>query len=387
MQKRNILFLSSWYPNRIKPTHGNFVFQHALAASKFHNVQMLYVCLDEQLKGKTEVVQSKEPFPTTIAYISKSKIPLIGPAWNNLRIILCYFHLLRGVKNEGFHPELIHANVVYPIGIIARLLSIRYKIPYIITEHWTCYHQEAIPRPGKLQQWLTRLADNKARLILPVSEDLAKAMRSSGIRTEMSVVYNVIDTRLFVPGNPNARKENQLIHVSSLDPIQKNPSLLFRAFSELLKWKPELQLHIVSDGDFSIFQKEIKDLNVEKNIVFHGTLDASGIAALLKESALFVLTSRFENLPCVLIESISAGVPIVSTNVGGINEIVHASQGQLIPSDDQSSLVSAIKEQLSRLEEYDSNEMHQKATEKFSYQAIGKRFGEIYEDIIVNHGS
>jgi glycosyltransferase involved in cell wall biosynthesis len=348
---------------------------------------MLYVCLDEQLKGKMEVVQSKEPFLTTIAYISKSKIPLIGAAWNNLRIILCYFHLLRGVKNEGFHPELIHANVVYPIGIIARLLSIRYKIPYIITEHWTCYHQEAIPRPGKLQQRLTRLAANKARLILPVSEDLAKAMRSSGIQTEMAVVYNVIDTRLFVPGNPNERKKNQLIHVSSLDPIQKNPSLLFRAFSELLKWKPELQLHIVSDGDFSIFQKEIKDLNIERNIVFHGTLDATGIAAILKESALFVLTSRFENLPCVLIESISAGVPIVSTNVGGINEIVHASQGQLIPSDDQSSLVSAIKEQLSRLEEYDSNEMHQKATEKFSYQAIGKRFGEIYEDIIVKHGS
>ena len=387
MQKRNILFLSSWYPNRIKPTHGNFVFQHAIAASQFHHVQMLYVCLDEDLKGKTEIVQSNEPFPSIIAYISKSTWPIIGPIWNYLRMIICYFQLYRGLKKEGFHPELIHANIVYPIGIVANLLSIRFKVPYIIAEHWTCYHQEAIPRPGKLQQWLTRIAANKARLILPVSEDLAKAMRSSGIHTEMNVVYNVIDTSLFVPGNPNDRKENQLIHVSSLDPIQKNPSLLFRAFSELIKWKPELQLHIVSDGDFSVFKEEIKALNIEGNIVFHGTLDAKGIAALLKESVLFVLTSRFENLPCVLIESISAGVPIVSTNVGGINEIVHSAQGQLIPSEDQSALVSAIKEQMSRLEEYDSNEMHQKASEKFSYRSIGKRFGEIYADILVKHGS
>ena len=387
MQKRNILFLSSWYPNRIKPTHGNFVFQHALAASQFHQVQMLYVCLDEQLKGGMELVKSKEPFPTTIAYIPKSNIPLIGSIWNNLRIIFCYVKLLKELKKEGFHPELIHANVVYPIGIIARLLSIRHKIPYIITEHWTCYHQEAYPRPSKMQQFLTRLVANKAKLILPVSEDLATAMRNSGIRTKMNVVYNVIDTSLFIPGEKSQRKGNQLVHVSSLDPIQKNPSLLFRAFAELVKWKPELTLHIVSDGDYSMLQEEIKQLNVEQHIIFHGTLDAVGIAALLKVSDLFVLTSRFENLPCVLIESISAGVPVVSTNVGGIDEIVTVEQGQLVPSDDQETLVSAIKEQLLRLDKYDSNLMHQKAIEKFSYQSIGTRFTEIYEVIISNHAS
>ena len=81
-----------------------------------------------------------------------------------------------------------------------------------------------------------------------------------------------------------------------------------------------------------MFQEEIKQLNIEKHIVFHGTLEAKEIAALLKEADLFVLTSRFENLPCVLIESISAGVPIVSTNVGGIKEIVHPAYGQLVPS-------------------------------------------------------
>ena len=387
MQKRNILFLSSWYPNRIKPTHGNFVFQHALAASQYHQVQLLYVCLDDQLKGGVEIVKSNEPFPTTIAYIPKSNFPLIGSIWNNLRIILCYFNLFKGLKKEGFHPELIHANVVYPIGIIARLLSIRHKIPYIITEHWTCYHKVVLPRPSWIQQFLTRLAANKASLILPVSEDLAQAMRSFGINAEMDVVYNVIDTSLFVPGNPSERKGNQLIHVSSLARLQKNPSLLFRAFAELLLWKPDLQLNVVSDGDFSLFQDEIKQLNIENQIVFHGTLEAQEIAQLLMVSDLFVLTSRFENLPCVLIESISAGVPIVSTDVGGINEIVQSAHGQLVPSENQEALVAAIKEQLVRLDKYDSNVMHQKATEQFSYQAIGKRFSEIYESILLKHGS
>ncbi len=387
MQKRNILFLSSWYPNRIKPTHGNFVFQHAFAASQYHNVNLLYVCLDDQLKGGIELVKSKNPFPSTIAYIPKSTIPIIGFIWNYMRIILCYFQLVREVKNEGFHPELIHANVVYPIGIVARLLSIRHKIPYIITEHWTCYHQEVYPRPSKLQMFFTRLVANKAALILPVSEDLAQAMRSKGIHSDMSVVYNVIDTCLFVPGNPNNRKGNQLIHVSSLDPIQKNPSLLFRAFSELIMWKPELQLHIVSDGDFSFFKEEIIQLKIDRQIVFHGMLEAKEIAAQLQNSDLFVLTSRFETFGVVLIEAISCGLPVVATNVGGVKEVVPKEHGQLVPSENLEALVSAIKEQLSRLNKYNTNEMHHRATENFSYQAIGKRFTAIYEAIILKHGS
>ena len=304
-----------------------------------------------------------------------------------MRIILCYFQLVREVKNEGFHPELIHANVVYPIGIVARLLSIRHKIPYIITEHWTCYHQEVYPRPSKLQMFFTRLVANKAALILPVSEDLAQAMRSKGIHSDMSVVYNVIDTCLFVPGNPNNRNGNQLIHVSSLDPIQKNPSLLFRAFSELIMWKPELQLHIVSDGDFSFFKEEIIQLKIDRQIVFHGMLEAKEIAAQLQNSDLFVLTSRFETFGVVLIEAISCGLPVVATNVGGVKEVVPKEHGQLVPSENLEALVSAIKEQLSRLNKYNTNEMHHRATENFSYQAIGKRFTAIYEAIILKHGS
>ena len=76
---------------------------------------------------------------------------------------------------------------------------------------------------------------------------------------------------------------------------------------------------------------------------------------------------------------------IVSTNVGGIKEIVPSEHGQLVPSEDLEALVSVIKEQLIRLDEYDSIEMHQKATEKFSYHTIGIRLGEIYESIIMKH--
>jgi hypothetical protein len=66
---------------------------------------------------------------------------------------------------------------------------------------------------------------------------------------------------------------------------------------------------------------------------------------------------------------------------------VHSTHGQLVPTENQLALVEAIKEEFVRLDKYDSFVMHQKATEQFSYQAIGKKFSDIYESILWKHGS
>lgn len=386
MQKRNILFLSSWYPNRVKPTHGNFVQQHAFAAAQENNVQLIYVCLEEGLNQPSETIVDQLPFPVHLVYLKKSMVPLIGTMWNYLRMIWAYFRTLKHLKKQGFNPELIHANVVYPIGIVARLLSWKQRIPYIITEHWTCYSPESHPKPGRMQMFLTRWAANKAALILPVSEDLSRSMKHAGIRTDMQVVYNVVNTDLFLPMPRTKRERIHLVHVSSLDDSQKNPSLLIRSFAELLKSHSSLQLDIVSDGDFSSCQSEIEELKMTSNVVFHGTQNPEGVARILQQADVFLLTSRFENLPCVLIEAISCGVPIVATNVGGIKEIVHEGNGILVPSENQTALVKAINQVISRLEDYRPEVMHQEAVQLFSYRSIGTKLSSIYQSVLSAHG-
>jgi glycosyltransferase involved in cell wall biosynthesis len=234
---------------------------------------------------------------------------------------------------------------------------------------------------------MTIFSANRAASILPVSENLAQAMRSFGINSEMKVVYNAIDTDVFVPKEKIKNKGIQLVHVSSLDPIQKNPLLLLEAFQQILITHPNAQLNIISDGDFHFFYPEIQRLGISDQVIFNGIKDAKGIAQLLQQADLFILTSRFENLPCVLIEARSCGVPVVSTNVGGIDEIIQANDGVLIPSEDLGALVAAINQQIERLSSYQSDDMHKRASELFSYNAIGKEFTQIYESILTEHAS
>src|SRR5690242_11513537 len=79
--KLNILFLSSWYPNRVLPTLGNFVQKHAEAVAMENNVVALFVCSDAGNKEKYEIVESeKEGVQTINVYYKKvtHSIPLIS---------------------------------------------------------------------------------------------------------------------------------------------------------------------------------------------------------------------------------------------------------------------------------------------------------------------
>jgi glycosyltransferase involved in cell wall biosynthesis len=103
-----------------------------------------------------------------------------------------------------------------------------------------------------------------------------------------------------------------------------------------------------------------------------------GVAGIMKSCDFFVLTSNFENLPCVLIESISCGVPVISTDVGGVTEIIDSTNGIVVPPDNLDALVNAMVQMAVDFNSYDKNEMHRKASEKYSYQAIGTQLAGIY---------
>ena len=105
------------------------------------------------------------------------------------------------------------------------------------------------------------------------------------------------------------------------------------------------------------------------------------IAALMRTSDLLVLPSRFENQPCAIIEAMTSGLPVVSTTVGAIPEMVGPDDGILVPPQDPAALADALEQALARRDSFDRPAIAARARARFSLEAVGARLNAVYEEV------
>jgi glycosyltransferase involved in cell wall biosynthesis len=192
-----------------------------------------------------------------------------------------------------------------------------------------------------------RLAARLTHRMVAVSAAAAGAARDVDRVPEsrLEIIRNGIDLeryqpRAWCPGTP-LRKA---IHVARLDDSIKDQRTLLRALRLVVDRRPGFRLDIVGDGpDRAAVESLCDALNLRGNVTFLGRRD--DVHALLPQADLFVLSSVTEGLPMTLLEAMASGLPIVSTDVGGISEVVaRGATGLLVPSRSPARLADAILE-------------------------------------------
>jgi L-malate glycosyltransferase len=379
----NVLFLSSWYPTRDNPTMGNFVQKHAEAVAQYAKVTVLHVCLCKDMTVRKEMVTEENSNLTThIVYIKKSgvKLPFLREAAKLWKIIRAYQIAYKLIYKNN-KPDIIHANILIPVGLIAYLFLKTKKIPYIITEHWTGYLPEDPNKPGRSMFFFRRFA-NKAACLSPVTDNLAKAMQSFGIKNKFQIVPNVVDTDIFKVTESSTRDKKHILHVSSLLDAQKNFSGILFVLGKLKRKGIDFVLEVISDGDFEQYSKKIDTLGLADDIVFHGRKSTAEVASIMQHCDLLLLFSNFENFPCVIPEAWSCGLPVLSTNVGGIAEYLNEANGVLLEPHDTDALGNELEKMLASLERFDSLKIRDFAVAHFSYNEIGSQFMDVYNKVL-----
>ena len=202
------------------------------------------------------------------------------------------------------------------------------------------------PRPiaWLLTRFVALLASQPARII-GVSNGVCEsflAFAGAKFRRKTLTLYNPVPQysgKPFVPSGVKQKK--QIIAVGRLV-LQKNFALLIEAMPAVLA-QVDCALHIYGNGPMrQSLQDLIATKGLEKSITLEGY--ASGIREKMAQSDLFVLSSSWEGLPMVLLEAMTTGVPVVSTNcVSGPDEILEGGKwGLLVPPDDRLALGGAM---------------------------------------------
>ena len=276
--------------------------------------------------------------------------------------------------------DIIHLNVVLPLGLFATYLKRIKKFKFVITEHATAYAPGPNQYPSKALSRASGIL-RKADHILPVSSDLGRTLKEIAPNVDQTVVANVVNEEIFKHQSASPNKK-RFIHISTTIDEHKNVTGILNATAKLKESHSDFELLIVSDGDVKAHQAKASALSLNETVQFEGRKSTEEIAQLVEASTALVLFSNYENFPCVIAEAMMIGRPTISTAVNGIPEHVSQSNGILVEKGNVDELVEAMRKVLDREFVCKSKELHDYAMEHFSYQAVGKQLTTIYRRLL-----
>lgn len=194
---------------------------------------------------------------------------------------------------------------------------------------------------------------------------------------QIELVYNPVNLKKFKCEQKNINECFKFIHVARLNSA-KNQKLLLQAFKLVKQKFPNSSLTIVGDGELrEELIKYVGTLNIQDSVMFTGNI--SNVEKYLNSSDVFVLSSIYEGLPLSILEAMAAGLPIISTKVGGVEDIIKGN-GILVENRDLQALSSAMLQLAAdnKLREQMSNNSY-RLVKKYDISIIAQEYGRLYQ--------
>lgn len=267
------------------------------------------------------------------------------------------------------------------------------KTPLVSAEHTInkgfFIHNPHSKKLAWLFKYLLKITYNGVDEVIVISESMKKYLKEeiNVTNNNITTIYNGIDTHKFnLEKNKNIEFEKEfknakikLLNVARLDD-NKNQQYLINLMPDILKEKPESRLFIIGKGEKELELKSlIKKLNLENYVFLLGW--KTNVSDYMKESDLFLMASKYEGFPMTIIESISVGLPVISSlSNDSIYEILKNDIGKVIKLDDEVSFTGTIISYINK--KIDKNKMHQIIENKFAIDKTSSEYIKIIKKAI-----
>ncbi len=380
-----VLWLASWYPNKLTTLNGDFIQRQAQAIPcESAEIIVLHVCAIDKIPDFELVVNvqsKKNPLKEIIVYYPNAH-GWLRPV-KLFRFYKAHKIAKKYLKSIGWFPEIVHVHVIFPAFLAQRKLF--RELPFIISEHYGAYRLKGVFINRPFFRYVTQKAISLAAFVLALNESMVHSMERHGLQGKYRTLPNVVDTDLFYV-NPTAPKSPtfRFLHISNMIDSIKNVSGILKAFSSLAQSDQEVELMIVGDGpDKQNIIDLSNQLNLTEKVTFLPNIPHPQVASCMQSSDAFILFSNYEGLPCVLLEAMACGLPTIATETGGIADWVHSETGILIPPHDELALLSAMQQMIQNSPTFDRNLISSLVHQKCSYPTIAAQILEIYQEVLI----
>jgi len=296
----------------------------------------------------------------------------------------------------GARPDVIHAHSFFGIGLEALLNGACLRIPVIGTNHWTVaafgpHIPMSVDNAAAYVAWFY----NRCRYVTAPSRSVFAELGTTRLRRPHAVVSNPIDTGLFRPVR-EADREALRARFGLMRPTityagrlgsEKNIDVLLHAVAELRDRGVAADFAIAGHGSHEpILRALAKELRIDGQIRFFGTLTQEYLAQLLRVSDTFAIMSTSETQSMVLLQAMASGVPVVAANSRALPEFVSPSNGVLVDPHDVTRLTQVLADLLaspSRCRQM--GEAGRACAERYRVETITDEWEALYRSVL--HGS
>ncbi len=305
------------------------------------------------------------------------------------------FHALLTLT-ERHRFDMIHGHWVLPNGPVAALAARQRNLPLVLSLHGSdVFLAERTPPTA----WVARWAARHAGGITACSGDLAARLAALGGPAErMEVVPYGIDPAEFFPDAAAGAAMRARLGIDPQRPLlvwlsrmvhKKGLSVLLDAMPAVLREQPDTLLALGGYGDLrSDLERQARRLGIEHSVIFPGAIARESVNAFWNAGDVVVIPAvrdqwgNVDGLPNIVLESMSAGRPIVASHIAGIPQVITCGEhGLLTPPGDAERLAEAIL-RLLRDRQYAARLGHaarERVERELRWTHVAERFERMYE--------
>jgi len=379
-RKLRVLHVTPWYPHAANPVQGIWIRRHIDSIKEFVSQQVIHIQVHRGQRlawscnkdGGYECITVSMPFKSWV---------VVELTW----AAILFFRLVLHRDSRRF--DVVNFHIAYPSLSFWHWIKIFFRVPAVITEHWSAYHFNfGLPATSSLPR-IKRIF----RMGIPVicvshslAEDIKRFSNCSAF--PVRVVPNVVPSDMFFHDvSVTSGKKDFLMICSWKWP--KRPELLLMAFH---LWNTRrgdrytLRVGGYSEHDASVVESFIREHDLAKDVVLLGPLSPEEVAREMRHAVALLHATEYETFSVVCAEALCCGTPVIASAVGGLIEVVKDHSGILVKNNTVEEWSEAFDRFL--LSVFDSDRISTYATERFAMRNVGRQYWSFLIEMYEDHG-
>jgi 1,2-diacylglycerol 3-alpha-glucosyltransferase len=298
---------------------------------------------------------------------------------------------------HNFRPNVVHSHHPFLVGSTAARISTKYNVPLVYTQHtmyeeYTHYVPVGLHKMKKFVIGLSTGYANMSEHVIAPSASIAKVLVRRGVKIPIDIIPTGVYTDKFEHGNGRSVRLSHNIpedafvigHVGRLAP-EKNLEFLSKAVASFLRNVPEVHFMVVGYGSSEEHMKDFfAQEQLQEQVHFLGKLEGQDLVDAYCAMDIFAFSSKSETQGLVLVEAMSAGVPVVALDAPGVREVMKDGiNGYLLKQENYESFSRALNK-LHRLSKGARQEFiieAKKTAQDFSVQKCVSKLISLYNKL------